>query len=81
MTFQQSPKSSKYCVGLLDVKPVFELEARHQNKIQKVFLRLISAQQISGKNSESKLKTAMKSFSKMPLMYKINTHNISGLRN
>ena len=24
--------------GLLDVKPGFELQARHQNKIQKVFL-------------------------------------------
>ena len=53
----------------------------------------ISSQQISGKNSESKWKIAMKSFSKNlsfevdfklqvpPLMYKINTHNISGVRN
>ena len=53
----------------------------------------ISSQQISGKNSECQNKIAIKSFSKNlsfevgfklqvpPLMYKINAHNISGVRN
>ena len=53
----------------------------------------MSSQQISGKNSENKLKIAIESFSKnlsfgvdfkllVPLlMYKINTHNVSGKRN
>ena len=40
----------KKCVGLLDEKPGCEPQT--------------SSQQISGKNSESKLKTAMKSLSK-----------------
>ena len=34
----KSPWSSRQCVGLLDENPGFELEARHQNKIRKVFL-------------------------------------------
>ena len=32
--------SSGQCDGLLDEKPGFEPQARHQNKIRKVFLRL-----------------------------------------
>ena len=36
---QEKEKSSRQCVGLLVEKPGFEPQARHQNKIQKVFLR------------------------------------------
>ena len=34
----RSPQSSRYGAGLLDVKPGFELQVRHQNKMRKVFL-------------------------------------------
>ena len=34
-----SPWSSRKCVGLLDEKPGFEPQSRHQNKIQKVLIR------------------------------------------
>ena len=33
------PQSSRQCVGLLDQKPEFESQARHQNEVQKVFFR------------------------------------------
>ena len=39
-------------------------QARHQNEIRKNISSAISSQQISGKNSESQIKTAIKSFSK-----------------
>ena len=35
----KSPWSSRQCVGLLDKKPGFDSQARHQNEIRKVFLR------------------------------------------
>ena len=37
-----SPWSSSQCVGLLDEKPGFESQTRHQNEIQKVCLRRFS---------------------------------------
>ena len=41
-------------VGLLDVKPGFVSQVRHQNGIEKkIFTSVISSQQISGKNSAS----------------------------
>ena len=73
-----------------DVKPGFEPQVRQNTKS---ISSAISSQQISGKNSESKLKHCNEKFSKNlsfgvdfklkvpPLMYKINTHNISGMRN
>ena len=59
----------------------------------KIISSAISSQQISGKNSESKKKNCHEKFLKKisfgvdfklqvpPLMYKINTRNISGVRN
>ena len=35
----KSPLSSRRSVGLLDVKPGFQLQASHQNETQKIFLR------------------------------------------
>ena len=64
-----------------------------KTKYKKYFFSAISFQQISGKNSVKVNKIAMKSFSKNislgvdyklqvpPLMYKINKHNVSGVRN
>ena len=39
---EKSSQSSRQCIGLFDVKPGFEPQARHQNKIQKVFLQRFS---------------------------------------
>ena len=36
--FLKSPCSSRQCVGLLDEKPGFEFQARHQNEVRKVNL-------------------------------------------
>ena len=89
----KSPWSSRQYVGLLDEKPGFESQARHQNEIRKVFLRRFPLSRFLAKTLRVN-KIAMKSFSKYlsfgvdfklqvpPLMYKkINTHNISGVRN
>ena len=51
----QSSWSSRQCVGLLDIKPGFELQARHQNKIQKVFLRRFSLSRFVAKTLSVKL--------------------------
>ena len=52
-------------LAILDEKPGFESQTRHQNEIPtKSISSAISSQQISGKNSESQIKIAMKSFSK-----------------
>ena len=87
-----SPQSSRQCVGLLDVKAGLEHQIRHQNKIQKVFLRQFPLSGFLAKPLRVN-KIAMKSSSKnllfevdfklqvRQLMYKINTHNISGVRN
>ena len=82
---------SRQCVGLLDEKPGFESQARDQNKIQKVFLRRFPISRFLAKTL-SVNKIAMKSFLNLsfgvdfklqipPLMYKINTHSINGVRN
>ena len=52
-----------YCVGLLDEKPVFESQARHQNKIRKVYLRRFPLTRFLAKTLKVN-KIAMKSFSK-----------------
>ena len=80
----KSPLYSRQCVGLLDVKPGFEVQTRHQNKIQKVFLRRFPLSRFLARTLRAN-KSAMKSFSKKSvvrsrLMYKINTHNISCVR-
>ena len=51
---------TRLCVGLLNEKPGCESQVRHQNKLQKSISSAISSQQISGKNSESKLKLPWK---------------------
>ena len=86
------PWSSRQCVGLLDEKPGSESQGRHQNEIRKVFLRRFPLSRFLAKTLRIN-KIAIKSFSKNlsfgvdfklqdpPLMYKINTHNIRGVRN
>ena len=88
----QSPLSCSQYVGLLDEMPGFESQARHQNEIRKVFLRHFPLSRFLAKTLRVN-KIAIKSFSKKlsfgvdfklqvpPLMYKINTHNISSVRN
>ena len=88
----KSPQSSRQSVGFLNIKPEFEPQARNQNKMQKVFLRRFSLSRFLATTLRAN-KIAMKSFSKNlsfevdlklqipPLIYKINTHNISGVRN
>ena len=58
-----SPWSSRLCVGLLGEKPGFESQARHQNKIRKVFLRRFPLSRFLAKTLRVN-KIAMKSFSK-----------------
>ena len=86
----KSPQYSRYCVGLLDVKPEFEPQARHQNEVQKIFLQRFPLSRYVAKTLRVN-KISMKSFSKIlsfgvdfklqvpPLIYKIRTHNISGV--
>ena len=57
----KSPWSSRYCVGLLDEKPGFESQARHQNEVQKVFLRRFPLSRFLAKTLRVN-KIAMKSF-------------------
>ena len=54
---------SRQCVGLLDEKLGFELQARHQNKIQKVFFRRFPLSRLMARTLRVN-KIAMKSFSK-----------------
>ena len=68
-------------VGLLDVRPGFEPQARQQNKIRKVFLRRFPPNRFLAKTLRVNKNCHEKFFKKSPLMYKINTHNISGVRN
>ena len=72
--------------------PGFEPQARHQNKIRKIFLLRFSPSTFLAKTLRVN-KIAMKSLSKNlqfgvdfklqvpPLIYKINKNNISGVRN
>ena len=88
----KSPWSNRQRVGLLDEKPRLESQARHQNELRKVFLRRFSLSSFLAKTLRVN-KITVKSFSKNlyfgvdfklqvpPLIYKINTHNISGVRN
>ena len=76
---------------LFNEKPGFEPQARHHNKIRKVFLRRFPLSRFLAKPQY--IRIAMKSFSKYlsfgvdfklqvpPLMYKNNTHNICGVKN
>ena len=48
------------CVGLLDEKPGFESQARHQNKIRKVFLRRFPLSRFVAKTLRVNNKPAMK---------------------
>ena len=87
-----SPWSSWQCGALLEVKLGFVPQARHQNKIQKVFLCRFSFSRFLAKTLREN-KIAMESFSKnlsfkigfklqLPaLMYKIKTYKISCVRN
>ena len=59
--FMKSPCSCRQCVDLLDVKPVFEPQARHQYKIQKVFIRWFPLSRYLVKTLRIN-KIAMKSF-------------------
>ena len=59
----KSPWSSRWCVGLLDEKPGFEPQVRHQNEIRKVFLRRFPLSRFLA-NAPRVNKIAMKSFSK-----------------
>ena len=73
---------------ILDEKPGFETQDRHQNKVRKVFLRRHPHSRFLAKTLR-----VMKSFSRNlsfgvdiklqvpPLMYKINKHDIRGVRN
>ena len=56
------PWSSRQCVDLLDEKPGFEFQVRHQNKIRKVFLRRFPLSGFLAKTLRVN-KIAMKSFS------------------
>ena len=67
------PQCSRQCVGLLGVKSGFEPQSKHQNKIQKS-VKILRVNKIGMKSFDFKLQV-------LPLMYKINTHNISGVRN
>ena len=58
-----SPWSSRWCVGLKAEKPGFEPQARHQNKIRKVFRRRFPLSRFLAKTLRVN-KIAMKSFSK-----------------
>ena len=52
------------CIGLLDEKPGFEPEVRHQNKIRKVFLRRFPLSRFLAETLRVN-KIAMKSFSNL----------------
>ena len=49
----KSPWLSRQCVSLLDEKPGFESQAKHQNRILKVFLQRFPLSRFLAKNSES----------------------------
>ena len=80
--------------GLIRRKSRVHIPGQITKQITKNISSAISSQQISSKKSESKIKIATKSFPKKkellfevdfklvvpPLMYTINTHNISGVR-
>ena len=51
---KKSPKSSRWCVDLLDVKPGLQPQAQTSKQNTKNILSAIFSQQISGKNYESK---------------------------
>ena len=57
MTYIEIKWSSMWCAGLLDVKPGFVSQLRHQKEIgKKNISSAISSQQISGKNSVKEIK-------------------------
>ena len=60
---QKSPWSSRQCVGLLKEKPEFEPQARHQNKIRKLFIRRFPPSRFLAKTLRVN-KIAMNSFLK-----------------
>ena len=57
---KKSPLSSRQCVGLLDEKPVFESQVRHQNEIRKVFLRRFPLSRFLAKTLRKKIKLPRK---------------------
>ena len=61
-SYLKLPWFSRQCVGLLDIKPGFEPQARHQNKIQKVCLRRFPLSRFLAKTLRIN-KIAMNSFS------------------
>ena len=74
--------------GLLDEKPAFEPQVRHRNKIRKLFplsrflAKTLRANKIALKISQKNLSFGIDfKLYVPPLMYKINAHNISGVRN
>ena len=87
------PQSRSQCAGLLNVKPGFVFHIRHQNELLKeIFFRAVSSQQISAKalgvnKSGLKIFFQKQSFGVdlklyiSPLTYKINVHNMHGMRN
>ena len=64
--YWKSPSSSMQYVGLLGVKPGFEPQARHQNNMQKVFLRRFPLCRFQAQTLRVN-KIAMKSFLKICL--------------
>ena len=86
----KSPQSIKQGVDLFDEKPRFGPQDKHENKIQKIYLRRFPFSRFLTKTLRVN-KVAMKKFltnlsfevdfklQVVPLIYKINTHNMNGV--